>query len=122
MKWYSLAAEQRIVEAQYNLGLMYNNGKGVAQNDKEAVKWYHRASEQGYAGAQNNLGKKYFDGQGVVQDFALSHMWLNVAAANGDDKASVNRGIVAAKMTSADISKAQSMAKECMNSDYKNCG
>ena len=38
--------------AQYNLGLMYNNGDGVPQDYKEAVKWYRLAAEQGYAKAQ----------------------------------------------------------------------
>tara|TARA_B100001093_G_scaffold465392_1_gene483011 strand:+ start:812 stop:979 length:168 start_codon:yes stop_codon:yes gene_type:complete len=41
---------------------------------------------------------------------------------NGDKEAGVWRDEIASKMTSADISKAQSMAKECMSSNYKNCG
>jgi uncharacterized protein len=32
------------------------------------------------------------------------------------------RDKIATKMTAADVSKAQAMAKECMNSGYKNCG
>ena len=35
--------------AQYNLGIMYENGEGVPQDYKEAVKWYRLAAEQGYA-------------------------------------------------------------------------
>ena len=31
-KWYRLAAEQGIAEAQYNLGLMYDIGLGVDQD------------------------------------------------------------------------------------------
>ena len=33
--------------AQYNLGVMYDNGLGVPQDPKEAVKWYRLAAEQG---------------------------------------------------------------------------
>jgi len=33
------AAEQGDAEAQLNLGLMYAEGRGVAQDDAEAVKW-----------------------------------------------------------------------------------
>ena len=33
--------------AQVNLGVMYDNGEGVLQDDKEAVKWYRKAAEQG---------------------------------------------------------------------------
>ena len=39
-------------DAQFNLGFMYDNGRGVAQNDAEAVRWYRKAAEQGDAGAQ----------------------------------------------------------------------
>lgn len=49
--WLPLA-ELGDVAAQYNLGLMYSNGKGIKQDDAEAVKWYHRkAAEQGNAAA-----------------------------------------------------------------------
>ena len=33
----------------YNLGLMYDSGEGVPEDDKEAVKWYRLAAEQGNA-------------------------------------------------------------------------
>ena len=49
-------AEAGDAEAQNNLGLMYFNGRGVAQDEAEAVAWYRRAAEQGFANAQYNLG------------------------------------------------------------------
>ena len=123
MKWYRLAAEQGGVSAQYNLGVMYDNGDGVPQDYKEAVKWYRLAAEQGDAKAQNNLGFMYQIGQGVLQDNAIAHMWYNIAAANGDQADSAkNRDKIAKKMTPAAIEKAQAMARECMSSDYKKCG
>ncbi len=33
---------------------MYAAGKGVPENDAEAVKWLRKATEQGYANAQFN--------------------------------------------------------------------
>ena len=48
LEWRDLA-EQGDAEAQYNLGVMYDNGQGVAQDYAEAVKWYRRAAEQGDA-------------------------------------------------------------------------
>jgi len=53
-EWKPLA-EQGDVDAQYNLGLMYDNGRGVPQDDKTAVKWYRLAAEKGDASAQYNL-------------------------------------------------------------------
>jgi TPR repeat protein len=35
---------------------MFAAGKGVPQDDKQAVKWYRLAAEQGHANAQYNLG------------------------------------------------------------------
>ena len=54
--------------AQCNLGWMYANGRGVAQDDEQAVFWYRKAAEQGNAIAQFNLGKMYENGHGVEQD------------------------------------------------------
>lgn len=62
-------AEQGDAGAQYDLGLMYDNGQGVAQNYKEAVKWYKHSAEQGHAEAQNALGIVYANGQSVSQDY-----------------------------------------------------
>ncbi len=67
VKWYRKAAEQGFSSAQFNLGLMYDNGQGVPRNNKEAVKWYRKAAEQGFSEAQFNLGNMYSDGRGVSQ-------------------------------------------------------
>lgn len=42
-----IQAKQGDVDAQFILGFMYANGKGVSQNDMEAVKWFKKAAEQG---------------------------------------------------------------------------
>ena len=52
LKGLRTPAEQGDAEAQFNLGVMYANGEGVTQDDKEAVKWYRLAAEQGNAEAQ----------------------------------------------------------------------
>ena len=57
LKQLRLAAEQGDADAQYNLGVMYDNGAGVPENKAEAVKWYRLAAEQGYASAQYALEK-----------------------------------------------------------------
>ncbi len=121
VKWHTLAAEQGYAAAQTNLGLMYDNGQGVIQDDKTAVKWYRLAAEQGDAIAQFNLGNMYAKGQGVIQDNVYAHMWFNIAASSGNKNASENRDIVAKRMTPADISAAQKLARECVRKKYKGC-
>lgn len=49
-------AEQGNAEAQYNLGICYHEGEGVAKDVFEAVKWFRKAAEQGYPTAQSALG------------------------------------------------------------------
>ena len=50
VKLFRVAADQGDSFAQYNLGMMYAYGRGVTQDDKEAVKWYRLSADQGYGG------------------------------------------------------------------------
>ena len=49
--WYAKAAAQGFAGAQWNLGLFYEGGNGVAQDFKAAAAWYAKAAEQGVDGA-----------------------------------------------------------------------
>ena len=115
-EWRPLA-KQGVTAAQSLLGEMYSKGQGVPQDYAEAVKWYRKAVEQGVAWAQYTLGFMYSKGQGVPQDYVQAHMWYNLAASRLPpgtlwDRAVKNRDIVAEKMTPADVSKAQRLARE----------
>ncbi len=77
------AAEQGLAHAQNWLGTMYFNGRGVPQDDEEAVRWFRRAAEQGLAHAQNWLGTMYFNGRGVPQDDEEAVRWYRRAAEQG---------------------------------------
>jgi len=98
--------------AQFNLGVMYANGRGVYKNEVEAVKWYRKAAEQGLANAQFNLGVSYINGVGVPANNVRAYMWWALAKAQGNKNASTNLDIVKEQMTAADISKAQAIATE----------
>jgi len=74
------AAEQGYVTAQYRLGVAYDNGYGVPEDDVEAVKWYRKAAEQGHADAQYNLGSAYATGEGVAKDDVMAVKWFRKAA------------------------------------------
>jgi len=120
-EWKPLA-EQGGVVAQYSLALLYTHGLGVPQNYKTAVKWYTLAAEQGFANAQYNLGVMYALGQGVLLDYVYAHMWANISTYNGLESAAKLRDWLAnEKMTSADISEAQKLARECVAKNYKGC-
>ncbi len=105
-------AEQGDADAQYNLGLMYDEGRGVPEDDAEAVKWYRKAAEQGDAEAQFNLGFMYGQGHGVAQDYVQAHMWSNLAAAQGDETAREVRDLFSDYMTPGQIAEAERLARE----------
>ena len=113
---YRIAAEQGVAGAQYRLGVMYAEGKGVAQDDRESVRWFRLAAEQGDAEAQAGLGLAYGTGRGVLADSVASHMWMTLASTqltgatlNGALKF---RHTIAAAMTSAQLTEAQRLARE----------
>ena len=105
---------------------MYDLGRGVPEDDAEAVRWYRMAAEQGHADAQFNPGNRYANGEGVVQDDVHAYLWLNLAAAvsQGDKRARrvKARGLAAAKLSPADRTAAQRLATQCQASGFKDCG
>ena len=56
--------------AQYSLGLMYEDGEGVPQDYSNAMEWYLKAANQGHAKAQHKLGGMYGNGRGVPEDYS----------------------------------------------------
>ena len=115
-EWRPLA-EQGLARAQHDLGFMYDNGEGVAQDHSEAARWYRLAAEQGLAEAQNNLGVLYEDGESDTRDNVKALMWYSLAAARfppGEDRDTAvrNRKIVATQMTPEQLAEAQRLASE----------
>jgi TPR repeat protein len=80
--------------AQYSLGFMYDNGRGVMQDLTEAARLYTLAAEQGEAAAQSNLGYMCDQGRGVPQDLTEAAKWYRLAAEQGNAKAQFNLGIL----------------------------
>ena len=85
-------ASQGDAIAQCSLGFMYDHGRGVEQDDTEAVRWYRLAAAQGDAGAQCNLGSMYATGRGVEQDDGEAACWYRLAAGQGQANAQFTLG------------------------------
>ena len=77
-------AERGDAAAQFQLGLAYDEGHGVAQDYAEALAWYRKSAEQGYAFAQGNLGYMYQNGVGVVQNYEQAFASLRGAVHRDD--------------------------------------
>jgi len=111
MRWYSKAAYQGEATALYNLGVMFFKGQGVTQNYGEAMKRFRIAADQGHVLAQTGLGIMYEEGKGITQDYVQAYMWYNLAAAQGQKEAGKWRDSLAEKMTPAQITEAQTLAR-----------
>jgi TPR repeat protein len=89
--WHPLA-EQGDAAAQFNIGLMFNTGRGVPEDKAAAASWYRLAADQGYAKAQFSLGALYERGDGLPQDFAQAAKWYRAAAQQRNAKARYKLG------------------------------
>ncbi len=81
-----------------------------------AIRELRPLAEQGVAEAQYSLGIMYGDGLGVPQDYVQAHMWFDLAVSRyppgeGRDEVVKNRDIVAERMSPAQISEAQKLAR-----------
>jgi TPR repeat protein len=85
-------ADQGDPIAQFNIGAMYSDGKGVTQDYTEAAKWFRKAADQGDTAAQLNLGIMYQTGRGVPKDDTEAVKWYRKAAELGDAGAQYNLG------------------------------
>ena len=80
--------------AQYNLGWMYANERGVPRNTATAAQLYTLAAEQGLPVAQNALAAMYESGTGVAQDYKTAAKWYRAAARQGFARAQFNLGVM----------------------------
>ena len=80
-------------EAQYILGTLYLDGKGVSQSYSETLKWFQASAEQGYALSQNALANMYFFGRGVPADQKKATDWWFLAAEQGISESQNNLAV-----------------------------
>lgn len=81
-------AEQGDIQAQFNLGMRYCKGIGVAKNCKNAFIWLKKAAEQGHSSAQVLLGTMYDSGEGVERNKQEAFKWYKKTCQTGSCHAS----------------------------------
>jgi hypothetical protein len=60
VRWYRRAAEQGVAFAQFNLGVRYANGQGVARDPVQAYQWFSVAA-QGLLGREAETARRARD-------------------------------------------------------------
>jgi TPR repeat protein len=81
------SARLGLPDAQYEIGLMYANGIGVAQDFKQAIHWIRLSAERGHVPAQYLLGTRYLSGVAIEKNEHQAFVWFLRAASQGHAKA-----------------------------------
>jgi len=84
LDWFRRAAAHGVAEAEYEVGVRYEQNEGVEAPDmNQAIASYLKAAEMGFAPAQNRIAQVYLYGQGVNQNLREARRWFAAAAAQG---------------------------------------
>lgn len=75
------ASDEGVPQAHHCLALLYEYGRGVAQDFTKATELYQRAIEESQSESMYNLALMHAYGRGVPQDFSLARSLLEKAAA-----------------------------------------
>lgn len=80
-------AKQGDANAMYEIGRMYERGRGIEQDLPKAVAWYERAISKDQNDARAHLGVMYFEGIGVKRDLKKAGDMILPAAKGGNPTA-----------------------------------
>ena len=113
------AADKGHKKAQYRVGLCYDKGRGVTEDDAKAVAWYQKAAAQGYAKAQYQLGKCYKNGEGIAKDEKKAVELFKQAAEqdNGDAQYQLAKCYLKGTGVAKDEAKAKSWLKKAVKNE-----
>lgn len=107
--WQRAADEGDASGALY-IGVLYDTGLGVRQDDAQAMIWYKRAAKAGNAVAAFNVGVLYDAGLGVDKDPAQAAVWYAIAAKRDFRRAAYNLALLYETGTGLRRDKARAMA------------
>ncbi len=83
LKVLTRAARLGFAPAQNNLGVLYEQGRIVPRDDRQAAAWFERAARQGDARARHSLAMMYAGGRGVTRDMTKARELLERSARQG---------------------------------------
>lgn len=92
-EWTPLA-EKGDMAAQFNLGVIYQNARGVPRDNKRAFYWFRAAAEKGHPKAMLNVAFSYASGTGIGQNYQEAYIWMRKTADKGLILAQYNVGLM----------------------------
>jgi hypothetical protein len=103
-------------ESCTDLGLMFDQGRGVAKDYSHAISLYSKACDASYGTGCNNLGVMYEDGRGLAKDDSQALALFSKGCSGGDADSCGNLGAMysAGAGVPKDLSRAGTLlAKAC---------
>lgn len=85
--WYEQAAKSGDAYAQFRVGEMYEEGRGVERSYAKAMEWYLKSSDSGWGEPCYRIALMYKEGRGVEEDGVEADAWYSEAATRGHKKA-----------------------------------
>ena len=107
LRWLEPVANAGEAQAQFILGFMHQNGRGVPADAEKGAALLRQSVEQGYTYAQFSLASSYRFGIGVEQDLLDAHRWLLLAERNGYDPARQIRMVIEAELRPDQIARSR---------------
>ena len=90
---YLLSAKKGDIQAKYQVGLMYMEGKDTSRDIAEGIRWLQSAAVGDHTLAQLKLGEAYlYGGEKVERDYLAAIKWLQKAAEKGEADAQYHLG------------------------------
>jgi hypothetical protein len=77
-------ANQNDVNAQYEVGLMFQIGEEITRNYKSAIEWYKKAAEQNHLNAQLNLASMLYEKSPLDRNYTEAINWFKKTAEQGN--------------------------------------
>ena len=103
-------AQANSVQAQYALGLAYQQGQDTTRSLPDAFYWFEKAAEQGHSKAMEQVAEAYLYGLGTDKDPQQAVYWLTKLAILGQTTAQVTLGDYYQKLGNTQID-AQDLAQ-----------
>jgi TPR repeat protein len=97
-------------KSEYEQGLAYAFGDGVAQNDRTAFNLFYESAEKGYVLAQYKVGVAFAYGEGVRQDQKKAAEWYRKSAEQGYTIAQRNLALMYLDGKGVEKNKVQALA------------
>ncbi len=91
---FHLPARQGDANAQFNLGLLYTDGKDLPRDYATARYWHRKAARQGHSAARYSLALMHHKGLGIPRDEARTARWYKLAAARGHQASQFNLALL----------------------------